>query len=204
MGDKHMVLVTGTWGEKSEEEWHKDKKWKDDLADIGIKQLDRDVPFLWSSNLDGLIGENYDWRSGGAALKNYIEARQCKYGITNEPINLISHSHGMQIVAYAAYFGLRLGTVVTVAGPKRDKLDRQYKSIQTGSKCWIHVHSDWRDVWQLFGSLRWGSPFGQARDMKYANKNVYIPHTSHTDLMDFELLRNQGIFRSIMKGAPVQ
>jgi hypothetical protein len=197
--DKFMVLTTGTWGEKSEEEWHKNEKWKDDLRALGVKQLDHVIPFVWSSNLDGLIGENYDWLSAGRALNDYVGRRILEWDIV-EPINFISHSHGMQVLAYAAYFGLSMGTVITVAGPRRDRLDSQYSSLKQNSQCWIHVHSNWRDHWQMFGSLRLTRPWITSRKMKEADKNVYIPDKSHTGLMDFQLLRNNGIFRSIIAG----
>jgi len=200
MNSKHVILVTGTWGEKSENEWHQNTEWVDALALNGIKQLDRDIPFLWSSNLDGLFGENYDWIAAGAALKDYIEARQRRWGLL-KPLNIITHSHGMNVVAYAmGKFGLEIDTLITVAGPRRDKMVDQYVMMRELCKCWVHVHSDRRDIWQTIGSLRWLRPWPTSQKMTEAHANRYIPRVSHTGLMDFACLKSVGVMQTIKKG----
>ncbi len=193
-----VVLVTGTGGTKQEHGWHIDGPFVDDLEEYGIRRLDTQIPFYWSSNLDGLFGDNYDWKAAGHSLRDYIHARMSIRRQRIEPIDVIGHSHALAVLAYSAFYGQKYGCVVTVGGPYRDMMEEQYEALAQNSRIWIHFHSGWRDPWAWYGSIRPGRLWGNSRKNKFASQNYVAPKENHTGLLKVSHLLSIGAIEEMV------
>lgn len=84
------ILVSGTWGEKDLHPW-----WSPDSPFAGmLREAGATLPpepFRWSTDLDGVIGENRVWETAGAALTWFAHKHS-----PGEAVNLVAHSHGGQ------------------------------------------------------------------------------------------------------------
>ncbi len=187
-----VILVTGTSGTKQERGWHIDGPFVNALIVKHVRRLDSITPFYWSSNLDGVFGDNYDWKAAGHALRDYVYARTTRQLRRIAPVHAIGHSHALAVLAYAAEFGLQFGCVVSIGSPFRDKMAPQYRALRQNSRVWIHIHGNYRDVWAWYGSIRPGRIWGNTRVNKYASKNYQVTGVSHSNLVDIRYLEDSG------------
>ena len=111
LGDnlKTVVLVPGTFANADRNApqdlwWRPDSHFCRAAAEHGLLCLS----FAWGTQLDGVLGENADWKRAAEIL--YAQTKDL------QPVTIIAHSHGGNVVIYAcAEFGLRVR-----------KLDAQY------------------------------------------------------------------------------
>lgn len=179
-----VVTVAGTWGAgygRNGDWWRPGSAFVSMLAEAGVSLVDGEDPFAWSTGIDGIDGQNLTWQTAGRALKWYCEAK-----VRRDRVSVVAHSHGGQVVAYAAAAGARFETVITVASPVREDLDLQYQALRRQSRRWIHIYTDETlgVAWQLLGSLGLAN-LGRRhiRRMPLADDNIYIPGESHGDLV---------------------
>ncbi|OGG46184.1 MAG: hypothetical protein A3F84_10400 [Candidatus Handelsmanbacteria bacterium RIFCSPLOWO2_12_FULL_64_10] len=187
------VLIAGTWGDYQEESWWRPgSPFVREAVRHGVHLLDPGDPFRWSTRLDGLMGGNAEWELSGEVLKWYCHAKA-----PGETVNLIAHSHGGQVAAYALARGLKVGTLVTVATPVRRDMEDVYQRacLRNGlPRCvhrWVHIHTDRRDLWQWFGELGDGL-LGIRRGMPAPAENVSEPGRDHGSLLDPALWTSRG------------
>lgn len=186
------ILVAGTWGYSTDGDgelkwWEPGSNFYEAGVKAGLLFADERVPFYWCGKLDGIWGSNGVWESAGRAMIDYARARRLR------AVNVIAHSHGGNLVAYAAKYGLRIRRIVTVATPVRS--DAPYDSLARASDRWIHIHSGVLDYMQLFGELRALSIHMFQRRMKLAAENIYQPEADHGGLMSVDLWNKENYWR---------
>jgi pimeloyl-ACP methyl ester carboxylesterase len=179
---KTLVLVPGTGGHT---------EWTAPGSPLRVFLIERGyrcVQFLgWSGDVDGVpqFGENgthADWISGGWALSYLLQA------ISYEDRNIIAHSHGGQVAAYAcARTGIAVRSLVTVSTPVRKDMGETYAAAKPHIGYWRHVYATGWDFWQRAGELFDGH-VGWSRTMPDANENVGVKDVSHSKLLTEEAL----------------
>ena len=131
-------------------------------------------PFIWSTDLDGVHPISYlrktkarhsDWEAGGAALRYYLE------DLPETDRNIISHSHGRQVVLYAASQGLKINKFLDISGPVREDM---YLDNLDNIKHMVHVYSNW-DYMQILGSL-FDRHVGLSVTCPISEKNIKLAH----------------------------
>jgi len=172
------ILLAGTWGlERERAWWQPHSPFWDEASAHGVSLLGEHGPFLWSTALDGVFGQNSDWLNAGGSLLMWAHL------MTPGAVNLIAHSHGGQVALYAAAQGLQVKTLVTVATPVRRDLRKILGFARPNIATWIHVRSDWTDYMQLLGELMSGN-LGLFRNMKLADRNITVPGVGHSGLLE--------------------
>lgn len=165
-------------------------------------------PFIWSSDLDGLAaldeGHHTDWIAGGYALRDHLQPIAAPDAVPLPHRNIIAHSHGLQVVAYAlARAGLRINTLVTVGSPIRADMEAAYKRMRANVNYWLHLYSDETDHMQWFGELGDGH-IGIQRTTPYADSNQFTAGVGHSDILfvpkDFHLWKDSGWLDTLRKG----
>src|SRR5205823_893376 len=73
------------------------------------------------------------WRSEGEKLHLFCRAASL------EAPHAICHSHGLQLVAFAADGGQRFGTVISLSGPVREDMAWTRQRARGNIETWIHV-----------------------------------------------------------------
>lgn len=175
-----IVLVPGTHG--LDNQWRKMSScFVESLINHNFALLDKKDLFIWTAHLDGVLGKNTTWQMAGYALLWYCHAKE-----KDVKVNIIAHSHGGQVAAYAAERGLQIHTLITAGTPVRYDMRNIYKKGKQSIEKWVHLHSGAKDWWQLFGSFFDGS-LNNRRDMPYASLNIEKSGCSHEELLDYKL-----------------
>lgn len=182
-----LVTIQGTHG--LEDAWWKPgSDWGKLAEKHHVHFLSHDDPFKWSTALEGIVGKNRAWESGGDHLKRYLEFKGY-----NQPVNIVAHSHGGNVAAYALAEGLKCSTLITVATPVRRDMRDVWKRARRNIYLWVHVHAECLDYMQLLGSLFDGT-FGFYRKMKLADMNLREPTRNHSNLLDATFWEERGWF----------
>jgi pimeloyl-ACP methyl ester carboxylesterase len=181
------ITVPGTWGydgDDNKEWWYPGSLFSQYLGKLGFDQrLVCEEPYVWSSNVDGADWMRYfgkrpshrDWTSAAKAFKYYI------HDIPYEDRNIIAHSHGGQVVAYAA-LDTPIRNLITVGTPVRSDMENVYKAARPSIGYWAHVYSAKSDFYQVFGELFDGR-LGIFRKMPQADVNINIPSVGHSKIL---------------------
>lgn len=142
---KNLVVVHGTWGRA--DAWHGPHGLIRKLArDRDIRILD----FLWSGVLAGVPtklpgdpdqeangaddGKLLPWYDAGEKLALWIDHLQQR---RDEPLHVLSHSHGLQVVTFAAVQGIHFDTAVSVSGPIRRDMQRARRQAKSRIAHWV-------------------------------------------------------------------
>jgi hypothetical protein len=193
-----IILVPGTF--------HSDGDWSCPGSPFRLYLASRGFECVrfegWSGDVDGLPqpfenGNHSDWKAGGFAL-GYLLAKQ--------PAPIIAHSHGGNVVAYAAgLVGISIPALVTVCTPVRKDMAAWYARSRPRIGHWRHVYSLSFDFWQRAGELLDGQ-VGWSREMTEAHNNIGIPAIGHSGLVDapehFHYWEDAGML-DVLKGAIV-
>lgn len=165
-------------------------------------------PFMWSTDLDGfnLFSTIFkqkvmhtDWISGGASLAFYL------YTIPIEERNIISHSHGRQVVLYCASRGIKINNWLDISGPVRDDMIPIRKLAEGNIRSHCHVYT-YIDYTQLLGTLTDGRLSFEGHD-SLSNYNLKLPHKfGHSGLLHnpnlLSYIRDLGLIRFLEGGVP--
>lgn len=165
----YIVPMAGTesWGDLW---WQTGSPWLAELATARcFPVLVGKHPFRWSTTLDGITP-----REVGGTVKNWIrrafgKAPQavlhreweaggdaCFYFLHDLPYakrNLIAHSHAGQVALYAAAFGTRIRTLVTVGTPVRADMFDVYARARKNIGWHLHICDATFDLWGTLGQL---------------------------------------------------
>jgi hypothetical protein len=183
------VLVAGTWAYRGSVPvtawWHPWSPFATMLETLGVRVLGRrdgERPYVWSTDVDGVPGSpDVDWRAGGAALYEYLVPSLCPDArIPPVETTVVCHSHGLQVVLFAAAAGLTIGHLVSVCSPIREDMAATTKTARPNIGTWTHLYSDASDAWQLAGSD------DLSRSSVVADANICIPGVGHTGLVEDE------------------
>jgi hypothetical protein len=88
----------------------------------------------------------------------------------------------MQVALFAAASGLKIRTLITVAGPVRKDMREVAAKARGNIHRWVHVASDSSDRWQWMGTLFDGK-LGIIREHPLADRNVRIKDVGHSQLL---------------------
>lgn len=186
----NVFIIPGTWaydGEAAGEYYYPgselDKYFQQN--DLQIATVEGEI-FVWATALTGANPFRYfgfkdkhvAWKAAAKNLKFFLK------DVPYEDRNLILHSHGGQVGAYALADGLKVRSMVTLMTPVRKDMYDVYEAAAGNSSWWCHVHSGWSDWTQLFGSLFDGH-IGIHREMPpfTADKNIHVPKVGHSKLL---------------------
>lgn len=186
-----LTLVAGTWAWKPDQQLERAPWWMPgsafaDMLEAAGHTFAAPVPFIWSTNKDGIFEDRHmDWRAGGANLATYLRPPRCPdKRVPAGEVNLIAHSHGGQVVFYAAADeGLEIDTLITVATPVRADLANVIRRARPRIRRWIHLHSNWKDYVQAGGSLFDGF-FGIRRTFELADQNIEVKGVAHSAFLN--------------------
>ena len=175
-----VILVAGTWGLKREQAW-----WRptSDFAEA-LRRRGAFVParsFVWTTDLEGVNAQrrHRTWAVAGENLWTYVK----NYSAPRDKVVVIAHSHGGQVLAYAARFGARFHTAITLATPIRRDMQDEYERLTAHVGRWVHIYHD-GDWTQRLGS--WSGLDALRGTRRYvpitAVENRHIPG-DHSDLL---------------------
>lgn len=205
--------VMGTHGFRGEEKlsstqwYHPESPHAKFMVEQGFDYIEPSEPFIWSSDLNGagvvLAGDHTDWIAGGYALRDHLQPAVAPNAIPLADRNIIAHSHGLQVVAYAlARAGLRINTLITVGSPIREDMKEIYQRMRVNLRYWLHLYSDKTDHMQWFGELFDGHT-GIVRVAALADRNDFTPSVGHSGILfepeDFHLWLDRG-WLAVLKG----
>lgn len=202
--------VAGTWGaQRPGVQWFElgspFARFMDGLGFVNLC-ANAVTPYDWSTDLDFTQGDHYDWKAGGQALFYYVVPQFNPKSRPFPPSEtvVITHSHGLQVGAYAAAMGLKIDRFLDIAGPVRKDMTAIYEKARPNIRRWMHVHSDWTDYVQLAGELFAGN--WPVRKHPLADINVAVPGVGHSGLLyndqDFPLWQTKGLV-AFLQPAPV-
>lgn len=236
MSKWHYYLpVAGTWGlfhgptPDDPTAWHRPppgSKFGAYMARQGFCLLNPDVPFLWSTALDGvrlpIPGRRPSWphwEAGAAAFYYYSRMPSGDHPLapshdTYVPLLLriiFAHSHALQLVLIAcARYKLKVRALVSIGSPIREG---DFVDIAAAARphigYWAHFYAP-GDRWQMAGSLLDGR-LGFSREALYvkdgvvvaqADRNIAVPRAAgHTGLIEDErympLLEQSGVLKDL-------
>lgn len=193
-----VCLVPGTFGtiDPSASWWKPGSPFAAYLATQGVGLVGRDRPFVWSTVVDGLVGDHPVWKAAGAALYDYlVPAIAPEAAIPATQVRLVAHSHALQVVLYAAAAGLQIQSLVSVCSPVRADMRDVAAQARPRIRHWLHLYTDSSDWWQLAGMV------GDRRDLSIrqdplADRNDCVPGVGHSGLLcdprDFPLWQSRG------------
>jgi len=194
-----VILIPGTWG------WDDDSKYSryegviEDLKAAGYEPLF----FPWSTDLGGIgFGSNdlRNWKASAYALKDFAAIH---LGPEDECI-IITHSHGLQVVLYAAERGLVVHKLLDISGPFRRDLKKVSANARVNIYQWVHFHGDWwRDYMNGLGGwfdtwnpLKW---FQNPRSHPLADENIHIKGAGHTSTITKAELFKEYVIPHLLK-----
>ena len=179
-----LVLIHGTWSRYKD--WHlKGSPLRAALEARGFLVYD----FLWSGYCGGvpspvivpqdapeIKGELMLWQSEGEKLLYLCRALQY------EAPDVISHSHGLQVVSFAAASGQTFGTVLSLSGPVRKDVEPWRKLARPNIQKWIQV-VDPEDDMTIREGLAFDGHFGWVYHLPEADQNIEVPGYGHSGLI---------------------
>jgi len=180
-----LVLIPGThsWDNRKDTDWYTpDHPFFKMLQNEGLEVLsDGDLPFIWSTDADGVPlldrKTDTDWAAGGAALCYFSRMHQ------RDEINVIAHSHGIHVALFAAaHHGIKIKRFMTFGSPIRKDMLPLAKIAKENIEQWWHVYSDDTDKWQWLGTIFDGR-LKIVRQHPYADKNEYVSKVGHSRLL---------------------
>lgn len=160
----------------------------------GLAHLCPTRPFHWTTDLNGhrfwrrWIGKSStakDWEVGGLNLWAYLQPPVVGAVVPLERCNIIAHSHGLQVVLFAAAMGCKIRRLISIGSPVRADLDAIAVDARKNIEHWTHVHSDHGDRLQWLGTIGDGV-LGIVREHPHAHRNICVPGVAHTRLLNDE------------------
>lgn len=186
-----VVLVPGThaWlpGRNAGQWYAPDSSWFTWFRSQGFERLLPDRrQFVWSTELDGLVpGRRLaTWAAAGENLYDYLvpplAPERC---IPPAETFLITHSHALQVVLHACAAGLKVDSLIDIAGPVREDMMAVAKLARRNIGDWQHVHSDRSDRMQWLGEIGDGV-LGIVREHPLADVNYPVPKAGHSGVLN--------------------
>lgn len=137
------------------------------------------------------------WLDAGEKLKLFCELLDNEMDVPFGPLkpNIISHSHGLQAVLFAAAIGQKLGTVISVSGPIRRDMKRALRAGMGNVEKWVQVADPNDDSTIREGEAGDGT-VGWNYDLDIPGAiNVHTPGSGHSGMTtDVEAWNRHGLF----------
>lgn len=202
-----VILVHGTWG--------RDHAWYRPGGALfeALKSRGFDVySFAWSGFLCGLPtthpgdptyahlgadeGRLVGWLDAGEKLKLFCEnLENCLDPFGGLRPHVVSHSHGLQVVAFAAALGQRFGTAISISGPIRRDMKRALRAGLGNIERWAQVVDPDDDMTIREGQFGDGE-VGWNYDLELQGAiNIHTPGSGHSGMTeDIEAWGRHGLF----------
>jgi len=200
---KQVILIPGTHGwDGFRKDWYSPgAPFHDFIPTVpGHELVCPDEPFVWSSRLGGIGFGDDDlvvYRAAGENLYHYAVPPRCPDKlIAPEDLVVISHSHGLQVVLYAAARGLKIALLIDISGPVRADMMPTALLAKPNIKRWVHTYGGRRDRWQWLGGLFDGH-VGIERKHPLA-ENLQVPGADHGEVLREP--RHQPMMKGILEG----
>ena len=183
-----IILISGThsWDGTRKDWWSTDSDFTKYLESQGHTILDKDRPFVWSTRIGGVGFGDEDlavWKAAGINLYAYLVPPRCPdKQVPGKDVTIISHSHGLQVVLFAAAAGLKINTFIDICGPVRKDMMPIATAAKPNIRRWVHFSAGRRDRMQWFGTLFDGH-FGIVRGHPLAHQNVSVKDADHGSLL---------------------
>jgi hypothetical protein len=191
---KKFVPIAGTWGAMDDGDpnrlwWFGSHPWQTFMRENGLEAINPDDPFYWSTDLSRRA-----WIAGGLSLIWYLLANVERF--EGEPLRIITHSFGINVVAYAAYFGLDIDTVITAGPPHRMDMMKEFDALRAHTKRWLTIFAEEPDRMVIAGELADGL-FSTEYPPKFeSDYQDTVPGISHSkifyDVDSFHWWRDNG------------
>ena len=178
-----LIYGTHSWEKPGKTDWwQKNSPLVKFLSERGVTLYQPEYPVKWSGDLEGtFFAKGPDWVSGAAYVSCYFDHFFGKVPL--EERNIIAHSHGGQVLAWAAYTGVKFNNVMTFGTPVRKDMEMQYASLRMMCKNWLHVCDSKSDLMAVWGTLFDGR-FKVVHENPYATKNCNLPgKIRHSDAL---------------------
>ncbi len=181
-----VILVPGTLAAQKDRDtpdwWQEGSPLIDFLHEATFSVTGMGRPW-WSTDIDGIRGPNADWMAGGMALYTYLVPPLCPdRRMPPEETRVIAHSHGGQVALYAAAYGLKIRSLITIASPIRKDMQKIIAAARPNIGHWLHIHSDKSDWMQMLGGL-FDRRIGVYRRMPRADVNLLLPNVGHSKVL---------------------
>lgn len=200
---KQIVLIPGTYAwDGTKLDWYSPgQPFHEFLCALpGFGLVCPEAPYVWSTRLGGVgfgDGDLVVYRAAGVNLYQYCVPPRCpQMQIPSEELVIISHSHGLQPVLFAAAAGLKIDLLIDVSGPVRQDMMGVAEVGSSNIKRWVHTYGGRRDRWQWLGGLFDGH-FGIERRHPLA-KNLQVPGADHGEVLREP--RHFNLIASILEG----
>jgi hypothetical protein len=187
----NVVFVAGTFGLRGGDAvvnwWRPESAFADVIRSMGhtVLGLPPMRPFEWTTNVDWFEGSDLllDWRVGGVNLYEYcVPSVAPDRRVPPDQLTVVAHSHGLQVVLFAAAAGLKIDHLVSICSPIRQDMMKTGRFAKVNIAKWTHLYSDDTDWWQALGELGDGG-LGVTRDCALADDNVFFPGVGHAGLL---------------------
>lgn len=205
-----FIAIGGTWAwnGSSKGQWYDpDSPWSANMRLKGFQHhhllTGSPRPFVWDTDLEGVqfwrrwFGRpsTLDWQTAGMNLFAYcVPPIFPSAQIPPCNLNIIAHSHAMQVVAFGAADGLKVNTLITVGSPIRADMLDVYRRARPNIGFWWHFHSDYSDHVQWLGEFADGR-LGIVRQQPFADQNVGLPGVGHSNI-----LKDMQLFDAVWSG----
>jgi hypothetical protein len=182
-----VVFVMGTWG-LSQSWWRPSSPLAQAFGAKGIPTFTE--PFKWSGELGGIVGYPSDpeeefndrqltpWMVAGHALRWYCRAQ----GWGERAVHAVAHSHGLQVLAFAAAFGQHFATAISVSGPIRHDMRPVRLKARPMIDRWLHLY-DPEDLTIIEGEFLDGH-IGPVYELPEADLNLRIAGFGHSGILE--------------------
>lgn len=132
--------------------WQRDSEFCKMMAGLNCIMVDPDQPFVWTTDLNGVqfwkrwkiwgkttdtFSDHRDWVCGGENFLRYCDS--VRGPIPYEARNIITHSHGFQVWAYASAMGLRTRKLVSIAPPYRHDMEGTIRLARPNVEYWVLI-----------------------------------------------------------------
>lgn len=178
------IAVHGTWDLGTDSWWRHGSNFCKLAAQHGLSCSEEFESFYWSGVVDGIslkslftlgfLSDSHDtWRASGLALKNRLRYVPLK------DRNIIVHSHGLQVLAYAS---IEVNNIISVGSPIRHDLAELYTLLRNNSNAWMHIYDSSWDRMGILGQISDGKWFGK-RNCPQADINQKLKGISHSRIL---------------------
>lgn len=182
---KQVILIPGThaWDGQKKDWYSPGQPFHDFIQTVpGHTLVCPNEPFVWSTRLGGVgfgDGDLVVYRAAGMNLYQYAVPPRCpEERIPPADLVVISHSHGLQPVLFAAKYGLQIDLFIDISGPVREDMMDVARAARSNIKRWVHIHGGRRDRWQWLGELFDGR-VGIIKNHPLA-ENLPVPEADHS------------------------
>lgn len=200
---KPVILCHGTWGRA--DIWHRpDSPLWAALVERGFQPIE----FLWSGLLGGyphpiinppstdhMEGDLALWASEGEKLGLFCQVHCADW--PGDIADVITHSHGFQVLTFAAAYGWHFKNVLSLSGPVREDMKKYRQQARPNIERLTQVVDRDGDMTIREGQSFDGH-FGWVLDLPEADKQIDAPGQGHSGLtLDIKAWDKLGLWKAL-------